>query len=359
MPAAAGRAESGARKQPRIAPGRSLDMHGRRGFGPKPLAAASTIGRMVLQKHGEGLDDSLRLWRYMSFDRFVHLLATETLWLAALSCMEDKREGTWIEVQASKFQDRIQQSYDYAAAQTVVSSWIAADEELLPMWDSYAPADTGIAVSTDVHSLIKSLAGSSIRDDGFDLMRVQYCDQPHPIPVTVLEPFWPPICAKYKSRDFRHENEVRVVYSRSSLLAVLDVGVPIQTEPGEGTHIPIKKLADLPTTPRAEVWTLKPTEPGKGTHTYRPIPLPDGGVGVIDYASVDHATGTYVKIKSIRAFMKNGVHVSPRANPWMIETVKSVMRTYGHDPTLARQSALTHLFEVPASPPFPHNITYE
>ena len=43
----------------------------------------------------------------------------------------------------------------------------------------------------------------------------------------------------------------------------------------------------------------------------------------------------------------------------MIETVKSVMRTYGHDPTLARQSALTRLFEVPASPPFPHNITYE
>ena len=82
-------------------------------------------------------------------------------------------------------------------------------------------------------------------------------------------------------------------------------------------------------------------------------------MGVIDYASVDHATGTYVKIKSIYAFMAHGVYVSPRASPWMIETVKSVMRTYGHDPTLARQSALTRLFEVPASPPFPHNITYE
>ena len=314
---------------------------------------------MVLQKYGEGLDDSLRLWRYMSFDRFVHLLATEMLWLAPLSGMEDKREGSWIDVQASKFQDRTQQSYDYAAAQTAVSSWIAADEELLPMWGSYAPADTGVAISTDVHGLIGTLAGSSIRDDMFYLMRVEYCDQPHPIPVAIPGRYSPMVCAKYKSRDFRHENEVRVVYSRSPLRAVLDVGVPIHAGPDGGTHIPIEKLADLPTTPRSEVWTLRPTEPGEGTHTYLPIPLPDGGVGVVDYTSVDDAPGTYVQISSIHALMKNGVYVSPRANPWIIETIQSVMRTYGHDPTLACQSALTHLFGAPASPPFPHNITYE
>ena len=314
---------------------------------------------MVLRKYGEGLDDSLRLWRYMSFDGFVHLLATEKLWLAPLSSMEDRREGTWIDVQASKFQDRIQQNYDYAAAQTVISSWIAADEELLPMWDSYAPADTGIAISTDVYSLVRTLAGSSIRDDVFYLMRVEYCDQPHPIPVTIPGSDWPPICAKYKSRDFRHEQEVRVVYSRSALRAVLDVGVPIAAGPGKGTHVPIKKLADLPTTPRAEVWTLKSTEAGEGTHTYCPIPLPDGGKGVIDYSSVDDAPGTYVNIKSIHALMKHGVYVSPRARSWMIETIQSVMRTYGHDPTLARQSALTHLFETPTTPTFEHNITYK
>ena len=95
---------------------------------------------MVLSKYEEdALDGFLCLWRYMSFDRFVHLVATESLWLAPLSSMEDKREGKWIDVQAAKFQDRVQQGFDHAAAQTVVSSWIAADEELLPMWDSYAP----------------------------------------------------------------------------------------------------------------------------------------------------------------------------------------------------------------------------
>ena len=317
------------------------------------------IASVVLQKFGDGLDDSLRLWRYTSLDRFVHLLATEMLWLAPLSSMEDKREGAWIDVQASKFQDRVQQSYDYAAAQTVVSSWIAADNESLPMWNSYAPADTGIAISTDVYSLLRTLAGSSIRDDGFYLMRVEYRDQPHPVPVTIPGAYEPVACAKYKSRDFEYENEVRVVYSRSSLLAVVDVGVPIQAEPGKGTHIPIEKISDLPTSPSAEIWMLRPVEPGSGTHTYRPIPLPDGARGVIAYSSVDHAPGTYVKIQSINAFLKNGVYVSPRANPWMMETVKSVMRTYGHDPSLIRQSVFTYLFEAETPAPFRHNITYE
>ena len=68
-------------------------------------------------------------------------------------------------------------------------------------------------------------------------------------------------------------------------------------------------------------------------------------MGVLDYSSVLPATGTYIRIKSIRALMKNGVYISPRANPWMIETVKSVMCTYGYETPLVRRSALSHLFE--------------
>ena len=313
---------------------------------------------MVLRKYDDDLEDSLRLWRYMSLDRFVHLLATETLWLAPLSGMEDKREGTWIDVQASKFQDRVQQGYDHAAAQTVVSSWIAANEELLHMWNSYAPADTGIAISTDVHSLLRTLAGSSLTNDAFYLMKVEYCDQPRTIPVAIPGGYGPFLCAKYKSSDFRYEHEVRVVYSRSVLSTLLTPGVPIPAEPGKGTHIPVKKVTELGNPP-AEIWLMMAAEPGSGTHTCVPIPLPDGAEGVLPYEIVPPTSGTYIKIKSIGAFMKNGVFVSPRANPWMIETVKSVMRTYGHDPSLVRQSALTHLFETPTAPPFEHNISYE
>ena len=316
---------------------------------------------MVLRKHGgdlNDLNDSLRLWRYMSFDRFVHLLATETLWLSPLSNMEDKREGKWIDVQASASQDRVQQSYDYAAEQTVVSSWIAANEELLHMWNSYAPTDTGIAISSDVYSLLRTLAGSSLTNDAFYLMEVEYCDQPRTIPVAIPGGFGPFLCAKYKSSDFRYENEVRVVYSRSEASTFLTPGVPVPAEPGKGTHIPVKKAAGWANSP-AGVWLMMAAGPGSGTHTCIPMPLPEGVEGVLPYEIVPPTSGTYIKIKSIHAFVKNGVFVSPRANPWMIETVKSVMRTYGHDPSLVRPSALTHLFETEVSPPFQHNITYE
>ena len=307
---------------------------------------------MVLQKYADDLDDSLRLWRYMNFDQFVHILATEKLWLAPLSGMEDQREGEWIEVQASKHQGSVRQSYDHAAQQTVVSSWVRADRESLPMWNSYAPADTGIAISTDVRSLLRTLAGASIRDDAFYLMRVEYCDQPHTIRVAIPGSYEPMVCAKYKSSDFQYENEVRVVYSRSTL-AITTPGVPTPAEPGKGTHIPIRRLWELH--PR-DVWLMQPAEPGGGTHTCVPIPLPYGTKGVI--VDPGRTPGTYIRVRSIPALMKNGVYVSPRATPWMFETVQSIMAARGHCPSLVHKSALTHLFDTRISPPFRHTITY-
>ena len=327
-------------------------------FSAVPVATGCIIASMVLQKYDEDLDDSSRLWRYMSFDQFVHMLASKRLWLAPLSSMEDKREGKWIELQSSNFGQDFREQYDYAAKQTVISSWAAAADESLPLWNSHAPADTGIAISTDVYSLIRALSGKRIVDDFFYIMKVEYLSHPKVISLNPPIYYTPVLSAKYKSNDFQYENEVRIVYARSSLQAVTTPGVPIPAELGKGTHIPIKKIADAPTTPRAEIWLMKRTEPGEGTHTCIPI-LPDGVQGVIDYSIVPPASGTYIKIKSIYALVKNGIFVSPRAKPWMFETVKSVLRAYGHDPSLVRKSALTHLFETPISPPFQHNITYE
>ena len=209
--------------------------------------------------------------------------------------------GNGSTVQISPPDASIQESFEYAAVQTVISSWVAVDEESLPLWNSHAPSDTGVAISTTVHSLIRALAGHSIRNDFFYLVRVEYCDQPQTIHVKRSKSYDPVLCAKYKSSDFRYENEVRIVYSRSGLLAVTTPGVPIPAEPGKGTHILIKKIADHPIS-QDEIWLLRPVAPGKGTHTCKPI-LPDGIVGVIDYSSVPPATGTYIRVTSIPALM--------------------------------------------------------
>ena len=267
------------------------------------MAVQITLDRMVLRKLDDELDDSLRIQRYMNLDQFVHMLATELLWLAPLSSMEDNREGNWIKLNATRFEESFRQHYQYAADQTVISCWAASDRELLPMWDAYTNPSTGIAVSTDIYSLLRTLAGSSITDDVFTLMKVEYSDKPKDIcldPPTVFEPV---LCAKYKSSDFRHEREIRVAYSRSALHAA-------QRD-------------------------------------------------VLSYSSVPAAQGTYIRIRSLHALMKFGVYVSPRAAPWLYDTVQSIVSTYGHDPAIVHRSALSGHFEAPAIQPFQHNIQHD
>ena len=188
--------------------------------------------------------------------------------------MEDKREGEWIELQASRFGQDFREEYDYAAKQTVISSWAAADDESLPLWKSHASKGTGIAISTDVRSLIRTLSGQRIRDDFFYMMKVEYLDQPKVVSLNPPTYYTPALCAKYKSSDFQYESEIRVVYCRSSQLAVNDVGVPLPAEPGTGTHICIKRMFEDPQR-RFEIWAMKPTEPGEGTHTC--LAYPPGG----------------------------------------------------------------------------------
>ena len=310
---------------------------------------------MVLRRD-DGLNDSLRLWRYMDFDQFVNILATKSLWLAPLSSMEDKREGKWIELIASEFEDGFREHYDYAASQTVISSWVAAPDESLPLWNAHARAETGIAISTDVFSLVEVLSGKSITDDSFLLTRVEYRPEPEPIHLNPPTVFVPVACAKYKSSDFQFENEIRVVYSRSALLAATgnDMGVPRPAEPGEGTHTRVKKIANIKGT-GIEVWEMKRVDPGAGTHKCAVLPT-EGKF--VDYSLVPPASGTRVKVKSIDALMKKGVYVSPRAQPWMYDTVKSVLNAYGHNCALVRESAFTRLFKTETTVPFEHAIKY-
>ena len=67
--------------------------------------------------------------------------------------------------------------------------------------------------------------------------------------------------------------KIRVVYSRSALLAATgnDVGVPRPAEPGVGTHIRVKKIANIEGT-GIEVWEMKRVDPGSGTHKCAVLP---------------------------------------------------------------------------------------
>ena len=259
------------------------------------------------------LPDGLRLWRYMSFEQFAHILASGSLWLAALRDMEDRREGTWIKLSAkgppgvdiSAAEATLAAAFDYAAEQTYISSWIAADDEQLAMWNTYAPGRSGVAIATDVRGLLDALGGpGTIKDDSFMLMRVEYHEQPHPVAVQFPGPVDPNIWPKHKSSDFEFENEVRVVYGRSVLTAV------------------------------------------------------DRDRNTIAYESVPAASGASFKIRSMTPFARHGIVVAPRAPAWVLDAVRSLMRQYGHDGVEVRPSRLTEQLRAAGPPPFESNIVY-
>lgn len=327
---------------------------------PVQIRKDTRLDTMVLERFpGDDLDNAQRLWRYMDFEQFVHMVATKSLWLAPLSSMEDKREGNWIELQATRYKDRFDQAYDYAARQTVVSCWVAADEESLPMWDAHTRPETGVAISTDVYSLIATLAGSKITNDAFYLMRVEYRDEPEEI---ILQPpitFSPIECAKYKAKDFEYENEVRIVYSRSPLHAVKEMGIAMRVKPGEGTHEIVKKIADLPIPTQDDrlrdgVCLMEYVGEGEGTHRF--IPIPDSP-SVFDPETGPPAAGTSITIKSIGALTKCGVYVSPRGAPWMHATVQSVLAAYNCGSRVHRSALSKHL-QPPPIERFGHAIEY-
>ena len=150
---------------------------------------------------------------------------------------------------------------------------------------------------------LRTLAGRSRFHDLFGLMRVEYTDEPQVINVGPTSHWKPSDCAKFKSSDFRHEQEIRVVLCRSQLHAARS--------------------------------------------------------GDFDVSAVPAAEGTYIRIRSMRDLMKHGVYASPRAVPWLHDTVQSVMKTYGQDPTLVLRSSLSGHFEIPGAQPFQHHIRYD
>lgn len=259
------------------------------------------------------LPDGLRLWRYMSFEQFAHILASGSLWLAALRDMEDRREGTWIKLSAngppgvdiSAAEATLAAAFDYAAEQTYISSWIAAADEQLAMWNTYAPGRSGVAVATDVRGLLDALGGPGIiENDAFMLMKVRYHAQPRSVAVQIPGAVNPLVWPQHKSSDFEFENEVRVVYSRSDLVAA------------------------------------------------------DQGRNTIDYKSAPAASGASFKIRSMTRFAKHGIVVAPRAPSWVLESVQSLTRQYGHGDIEVRPSRLTAQLRAAGPPPFKPNITY-
>jgi hypothetical protein len=140
------------------------------------------------------------VWRYMSFAKFVWLIARESLYFSRLDQHDDWWEGllprNW-NIEHRK----------YVRFTKYINCWHMNDSESDAMWKLYGnSAGETVAIKTTVGGLIKSLE-TSATPVYIGKMKYEERDRPEGnlyLPVT------------YKRKPFRHEKELRLCVSSAS-----------------------------------------------------------------------------------------------------------------------------------------------
>ena len=162
-------------------------------------------------------DEQATVWRYMPFWAFMLLLEQGALYFPTAAQFEDPFEGSLSHANAGstpgvyegkvsdeglrRFRSFIKEMQRF----TLVSCWTIRGEESAAMWRLFTDLTSGIAIKTDVGSLISSITDGNNLE--LYLGEVQYIDYlTDNIPWNdTLTPFI------HKLNEFKHERELRVV----------------------------------------------------------------------------------------------------------------------------------------------------
>ena len=235
--------------------------------------------------------DTAVLWRYMSLEKFVNILATQSLFFTRADKFDDKFEGHIPRQIMSIYKSAVSSSeerenlpkgstlkFAYGLRKHVMCNcWHQADQESMAMWDKYHMRNSGIAIKTTMANLKNSLP------DRFNVFigEIQYLEEHNKI--SVLENVSIPNLVHYpyfyKRKPFEHEHEVRVLIEIESLL-----------------------------------------------HNY----FTDQGINEIPFEQELCKIGIPIEIAVETLIGENSeITISPYAEQWVIDTVASIVRQYG------------------------------
>ena len=180
-----------------------------------------------------------KLWRYMSFTKFISLLERQALFFTRLEGLGDPFEGSITAVTAQQkeaifrevagdkidhqVKEQIKQLRVFRQSRILANCWHENESAL--MWRTYA--DKGVAVVTTTEALIKSLVGTKKVYIG----RVRYVDYAR----EWMDERFIHTPALHKRSSFAHEQEVRA-------LIVLQSGELANIHPGLNYPIDMQSL---------------------------------------------------------------------------------------------------------------------
>lgn len=160
------------------------------------------------------LQANTRVWRYMSFAKFVWMLQMKQLWLSNAELLDDKWEMMLDSSQLNSVINKRPESLSpetvveraaeivrMARKQTFINCWSASEHESHALWRIFCPSSEGVAIQTTLGRLKKSV--------GLPVLEVTY--YPHELDGSTVDISK---LVTQKRPMFAYEQEVRIVLVR-------------------------------------------------------------------------------------------------------------------------------------------------
>ncbi|MCY1356729.1 hypothetical protein D9M69_431900 [compost metagenome] len=175
------------------------------------------------------IEKDITIWRYMSLDKFIHLLDTQTLFFTCLDSYSksDPFEGyppmavlQVIHDRIPEFNSNLDQNYatrnptyfkslfNTLFKQPSVNCWHANDRESEAMWKIYGDNQKGIAIKTTVENLMNSIETS----ERIRIGKVSYTDYENPEIADLMDSINSGFGPLIKRKSYSHENEIRAFF---------------------------------------------------------------------------------------------------------------------------------------------------
>ena len=195
--------------------------------------------------------DNAILWRYMSFEKFVDILATGSLFFTRADKYDDKFEGYIPKSATLPHKPEVKpivNRIDSNLRQYIMCNcWHKGKEESMAMWDKYHLRSSGIAIKTNMGNLKNSLPDKP----NVFIGKIKYIENHNQIdiPIDDVENFlhYPYF---YKRKPFEYEHEVRVIIDIASISRDVsyEFGKPldinVQALIGENSEVIVSPHAD-------------------------------------------------------------------------------------------------------------------
>lgn len=213
------------------------------------------------------LNVSDKVFRYMSFEKFMDILFRKTIYIPRADRFEDRFEGSYSKliyeiskgITIGSSNQGILQNTTTLLESSFVSCWTLCEFENMALWKLYG-GNNSIAIETTVGQLADELKSkknshelwSILKKELYKIDYVDYVKDDDELSIEFLKKYRTPLTKKYKA--YSYESEIRIIIDH---IDQIGAGDDIKEKLGEGIDLNIdvhKLINKVHVSPLADKW---------------------------------------------------------------------------------------------------------